>query len=196
MSLLIYCDLSGIWVSPHFTIWCVVKVCGEGSIVVLCCMAGTEATMAIRGRLSRAHVSGWVLQSCLQCFLRPRHATFNSTKTHMAYYSMQGIGISPIFSCSFFFFFALFAAILSLAEHNLFSFVFVYLFSCLSSSLSFCNKPLGSFSFFNFCLCSFVSLKKKSRLLFLSVSLFSCRFVTHQTFLFVCLGESLSPLWL
>lgn len=104
MSLLIYCDLSGIWVSPHFTIWCVVKVCGEGSIVVLCCMAGTEATMAIRGRLSRAHVSGWVLQSCLQCFLRPRHATFNSTKTHMAYYSMQGIGISPIFSCSLFFF--------------------------------------------------------------------------------------------
>lgn len=135
--------------------------------------------MAIRGRLCRAHVSGWVLQSCLQCFLRPRHATFNCTKAHMAYYSMQeDRDLSPALSHSF----ALFADILSLAD--LFSFAFVHLFSCLSSSLSFCNMPLGSFSFLT-CVCVLllcdVSLKKP-KLLFLSVSLFSCRFVTHQTF--------------
>lgn len=149
MRLLIYYYLSGIWLSLHFMTWCVVKVCEVGSFVAPSCISGTEVTMAIRGSLSRPHMSGWVLQSCLQCFLRPRHATFNCTKTHIATYSMQRIKISPRLFCTLFCF-ALFAVILSLSEHNFFS-LSVFTFSgCLSSSLSFCKIPLRGFSFWTF----------------------------------------------
>lgn len=65
-----------------------------------CCMVGTGATMAIRGHLSIAHVSDWVLQPRLQFFLRPCHATFSCTKTHMAYYSIQRIWMSLVVSLS------------------------------------------------------------------------------------------------
>lgn len=145
MSLLIYCYLSGIWVSPRFTIWCVVKVCGEGSFVAPCCMVGTEVTMAIRGRFSGAHVSGWVLQSCLQCFLRPRHATFNCTKTHMAYYSMQAIGVSLLLCL------ALFLHCLLLFYRSLNITFLLPLFTFPAA----CHHPSHSaweFFFFNFCL--------------------------------------------
>lgn len=192
MSPLIYYYLSGIWISPHFMIWCVVKVCGVGSVVAPCRTVGAETMMAIWACLSRVHVSGWVLhKSCLQCFLRPRHATFNRTKTHMAYYSMQGILISPLFYLPFS---ALFAAILP-----------PLVFFCLCSPfwlpviLLLILKWTTWESFFVSVLSLWDVSLKRSKLPFLSVLLFSSHLVTHQALkhshLFVCLCKSFSPLW-
>lgn len=113
------------------------------------------------------------------------------TKTHMAYYSMQGIWISLLFFLPFS---ALFAAILP-----------PLVFFCLCSPfwlpviLPLILKWTTWESFFVSVLSLWDVSLKRSKLPFLSVLLFSSHLVTHQALkyshLFVCLCKSFTPLW-
>lgn len=101
------------------------------------------------------------------------------TKTHMAYYSMQGIWISLLFFLPFS---ALFACCYFTSSCFLLP-LLTFLAACHSPSHSEMNH-LGIF----FCQCSF----------FVGL-LFSSHLVTHQALkyshLFVCLCKSFTPLW-